>query len=371
LLDRNHYDRCPSGKKVKNVDYEYVDAVLKGLRENRKITAITLTGDRPLPFDLCRQWISAQTVKPDQWIIVDDGKLPMKVNGLPAYAEYVRREPQRSDPQHTMILNLKEALKKVTGEYIIILEDDEYYAPAYIEEMVKRLNQHEVVGIGNSKYYHIAGGYFTNENMNHASFAQTAFRNNKIPVLEATFNGDCFVDIRFWKKANGFVFDDGEENPLYVGIKGLPGRPGIGNGHLFDNNYKKDTDHKILKKWIPKDYMSYLDILKRSNSGEIIINTNKGGYVKTFRAIKQGGFIPVNCPHESSVHGFIKPGTVFSFEGPVGTWMQPIEDPEKKVIPVEELPFYKAAEKKVESHGLPSLESTPLDSKPVKKGKRK
>ncbi len=32
LLDRNHYDRCPYGQKVKGVDYTYVNAVLKGLR---------------------------------------------------------------------------------------------------------------------------------------------------------------------------------------------------------------------------------------------------------------------------------------------------------------------------------------------------
>jgi len=34
LLDRNSYDRCPSGEKVKHVDYNYLNAVyLRGLRE--------------------------------------------------------------------------------------------------------------------------------------------------------------------------------------------------------------------------------------------------------------------------------------------------------------------------------------------------
>lgn len=33
LLDRNSYDRCPSGKKVKGVDYDYLNAVLRGFRE--------------------------------------------------------------------------------------------------------------------------------------------------------------------------------------------------------------------------------------------------------------------------------------------------------------------------------------------------
>lgn len=33
LLDRNHYDRCPYGQKVKYVDYSYVNKALKGFRE--------------------------------------------------------------------------------------------------------------------------------------------------------------------------------------------------------------------------------------------------------------------------------------------------------------------------------------------------
>lgn len=33
LLDRNSYDRCPSGRKVSHVDYDYLNKVLGGLRE--------------------------------------------------------------------------------------------------------------------------------------------------------------------------------------------------------------------------------------------------------------------------------------------------------------------------------------------------
>lgn len=42
LLDRSHYDRCPYGQKVKNVDYSYVNAVLKGLRGEGNIKLSTL-----------------------------------------------------------------------------------------------------------------------------------------------------------------------------------------------------------------------------------------------------------------------------------------------------------------------------------------
>lgn len=33
LLDRNNYNRCPSGRKVMNVDYDYINAVVRGYRE--------------------------------------------------------------------------------------------------------------------------------------------------------------------------------------------------------------------------------------------------------------------------------------------------------------------------------------------------
>ena len=46
------------------------------------ITVITPTGDRPLAFSLCRKWIFNQTIKPDQHIIVDDGKIPMIIEDL-------------------------------------------------------------------------------------------------------------------------------------------------------------------------------------------------------------------------------------------------------------------------------------------------
>ena len=38
LLDRNNYNRCPSGQKCKGVDYNYLNAVLRGLRGDGNIT---------------------------------------------------------------------------------------------------------------------------------------------------------------------------------------------------------------------------------------------------------------------------------------------------------------------------------------------
>jgi GT2 family glycosyltransferase len=232
------------------------------LKVKSTITAITPTGDRPLAFALCQRWMMNQTVKPDQWIVVDDGKKPSRHT---APMQYVRRKPMADDPKHTLTVNLRKALPLITGDKIIIWEDDEYYAPDYIKRMVKELDSHDVVGIKHSKYYHLdSGGYkqFTNEG--HASFAATAFRSSVLPDLKAILDsGDNpFVDMALWKRVGnrGYLFTD--DNPLYLGIKGLPGRPGVIKGHQSENYVLHDTaDRSQLKRWIPCDYRFYLDVL--------------------------------------------------------------------------------------------------------------
>jgi len=234
-----------------------------------RITCITPTGDRPLAFALCQQWMLHQTVKPDQWIVVDDGKIPL----TPTYAmQYVRREPRPDDPKYTLGRNLAAAIPLISGDKIFIIEDDEYYAPSYIEEMSRHLDRYEIVGIANSKYYHLpSGSHRMIGNNEHASFAQTSFRKSFLPILEKLLTGSVYLDMRLWRAAGnrGYLFVD-TQKPLYLGIKGLPGRAGIGGGHrlsIYDSN--KDTaDRPILKKWVPQDYKIYLDILNRKLTSE-------------------------------------------------------------------------------------------------------
>ena len=227
------------------------------------ITAITPTGDRPLAFALCQTGMFHQTVKPDQWIVIDDGKVPTKPF-LPM--EYIRREPKPFDPKFTLLINLQAVIPLIAGDVIMVIEDDEYYAPDYIAEMERRLNGYEIIGIMRSKYYHLpCGGYFRHGNINRASLAETVFKKSFLPEFEKVLIGDSFLDMRLWLKTKSdqkllFVDDD---NPLYLGIKGLPGRGGIGGGHKITyGNYAQDTsDRKMLRTWIPKDYGIYLDIL--------------------------------------------------------------------------------------------------------------
>jgi hypothetical protein len=238
------------------------------------VTAITPTGDRPLPFALCRRWMGQQTRKPDQWLVIDDGRVPMIPSGE---FQYVRREPRPDDPPHTLCANMATAIPLVKGDKIIIIEDDEYYAPEYVAEMSARLDSYEVAGIGDSKYYHLpTGRWNTFGNRGHASLAQTAFRKSLLPMLSdflATGNVIDWLDMKIWswvdesKKTSRpityILFVDSDKS-LYTGIKGLPGRKGMGEGHNLTaiQRYKLDTADRVkIKQWIPKDYQVYLDVL--------------------------------------------------------------------------------------------------------------
>lgn len=245
------------------------------------VCAITCTGDRPIAFYLCSKWIINQKVQPQEWIIIDDGKNPIENVPKMSYVKYIRREPQPGDPKHTMILNLKEAVKHITANKICIMEDDEYYAPEYIQEMSKRLDSYEVVGIGRSKYYYLPKNTFhQHANMGHASLAQTAFRKSFLKEMINLLNGDSFLDIRIWSLINpgkvslsetglqeyvsqngrGFIFNDNSKS-LYVGMKGLPGRFGIGSGHRGIGN--RDVNLSVLGKWVTKsnDLKTYMNVM--------------------------------------------------------------------------------------------------------------
>ena len=250
------------------------------------ITAITLTGDRHQAFNFCQKWIMNQTVRPDQWIVVDDGRIPV----IPILdCDYIRRNPLPTDPKHTMVLNLGCALREAKGDYIIIMEDDEYYSSRYIEIMRALLDRYEVAGLGRSKYYHLpTGKYERDTNQDNASFAQTAFRKSFLPDVFQLLEGDQYIDMRIWKRVGnvstlkwglpesqwqeriingrGIMFDDGEDDCLYVGMKAMPGRAGICWGHDKGERYPcQDTPNRdVLRRWITnyKDFEMYMRVLK-------------------------------------------------------------------------------------------------------------
>jgi hypothetical protein len=194
-----------------------------------------------------------------------------------------------------LAIKLQKAIPFIKGDKILIIEDDEYYAPNYVEEMSKHLNGGKIAGITQNRYYHVpTGGYYKMHNMGHASLAETAFASSFIPIFKKAVDTGIFIDyldIRIWRMAkqslnrsfkfggramttrsrganrgpkNELVLFSDSAAPIYVGIKGLPGRAGIGMGHNPAMYGTRDTaDRRILKQWMPKDYQVYLDAVER------------------------------------------------------------------------------------------------------------
>ena len=242
-----------------------------------KVTALTCTGDRHICIDLMAKWMGHQTRKPDQWLVIDDGQVPFSPT---MDCDYVYRSPQKSDPKLTLGVNLEFAIPYIKGDVILFCEDDEYYAPNYVEEMSTKIRGHEAVGLCRSKYYHLpTRTYHVHNTLGHASLAQTGIVRDYLPRLKDLLVGDSFIDLRLWEdvsgqkvvvgsrrsfqrefplnRGRGFLFDDGL-NCLYVGMKGMPGRKGIGAGHRGVG--LSDPYYDVLKRWIPKDYRVYLDL---------------------------------------------------------------------------------------------------------------
>lgn len=216
------------------------------------VTLVTPTGHRPEAFALCQKYIDRQTYKGDiQWIIIsDDPNIAVPVKSLDT--EIYPGPKQWSPGINTQRLNLDAAIPHVKGDYVFIIEDDDWYSPKYIESTLALLQMADVVGEGNTKYYNLKHSCYRElQNYAHSSLCQTAFRRSALPTFEQAVNsGKEFIDIEFWRLARSKMIYT--EANLSIGMKGLPGRPGIGLGHR-PVDFTADYDMQKLIEWIGEE----------------------------------------------------------------------------------------------------------------------
>lgn len=217
-------------------------------------TLITPTGDRPEAFALCEKYISRQAALRDQryqWIVVDDGRVPTRTT---MNQHVIRRKP--SDPgTHTLTVNLRSTLPHIRGERILIIEDDEWYSPNYVERMGELLHDHELVGIGPAAYYFIRESRYREfPEHQHASLCRTGFRSVMLSALSKACNtSHPSVDMRLWadNRSRGHI---ASLDRLSLGIKGMPGR--VGGGGSPDAGIA-DPNREWLRSFIGDDADAY------------------------------------------------------------------------------------------------------------------
>lgn len=229
------------------------------------ITLVTPTGHRPEAFALCEQWMQRQTIwstHPIEWVVVGDSEVKCTQG-----QRFIKSPVTWAEGVNTQKDNLKAAIPYINGKYVLFIEDDDYYSPKYLESMVFLLERFVLVGESNSKYYHVdIPGWKQMQNYWHSSLCQTGIRKEVLfHVDNALASENIYVDIELWKSIREahlphILFADKQ---LSIGIKGMPGRKGIGIGH-DRKDYFIDPKSVKLEGWIGEDIELYRPFLAKN-----------------------------------------------------------------------------------------------------------
>lgn len=224
------------------------------------LTVITPTCDQPTGIALCEFYMARQTLEHGQWIVADDGIEPARLSMGQIHIKRAR-EPGCT-PAQSLCRNLLGAIARVDGDVIVVAEHDDWLGPTHLETIVAQLERADIAGDPKQRYYNVDRRCWRLFDNVGASLCQTAFRRELLPKFERAVrrclaNGWFHVDRIFWDS----VPDDQkslERTDTVVGIKGLPGRPGIGIGHRPAGPlWNSDRDGVKLRSWIGDDASLY------------------------------------------------------------------------------------------------------------------
>lgn len=218
------------------------------------LTLLTATGARPKAWAICEQLMARQDYAgPVRWVVVDDGPQTQMVTfGRDGWTlEIVRPEPFWQPGQNTQARNLAAGLAVIGDERVVVIEDDDYYAPGYLSAVAGWLESAELVGESHARYFNVATGRgHAMRNDGHASLCATACCGpGLVAFRQAVGRRQIFIDLDLWRAQCTKALHDSR---MTVGIKGLPGRGGIGAGH------RRDFGRPMrLADWIGEDAALY------------------------------------------------------------------------------------------------------------------
>jgi len=218
------------------------------------IAVVTCTGGRPELFELTKRWVDRQTVRPDVWVITNDVGDP--VGDLPGYARLHLIESQGA------FHALSAALSFVpSGFDVVVMEDDDWYAPDHVEKAVKQLRHHRIVQVHGEHRFHLPGQLRIK-----AGSASPIGR--FVPGL-ASFRWESIDDVIMMLGKNGRSRIHSYDGGTVVGIKGvgygLPGRTGATSKHNQRSKkmkrWKPDRDNNGFRSLLGVDADAYLSLL--------------------------------------------------------------------------------------------------------------
>ncbi len=218
-----------------------------------RVSVVTPTADRPEALALAERWMARQTRQPDEWIVADGGLTPSTCT-----RRQVLSYAPRPAGTANFVENLRRGLLCATGEIVFVMEDDEFYAPTYIERLLGLFRPETLlVGDDLQRYYNVAARAWRVYEHTGASLCQSAFRAELVPLLRETAaaalaRGSYGVDAAFWQAVPA-ARQARQRTGAVVGIKGLPGLPGLGVGHRPDARWHQDPTLATLRAWLGDD----------------------------------------------------------------------------------------------------------------------
>jgi hypothetical protein len=217
------------------------------------LTLLTATGCRPQAWAICEELMRRQRYAGEvRWIIVDDGEIPQPITFKREgwLTMVVRPEPFWKPGDNTQARNLMAGMDYVEStDRLLIIEDDDCYAPDYLGWCAEMLDEADLIGESFARYYNIKTRMARPlNNGQHASLCSTAMKGRAIEAFRAELRpGIQYIDLHLWRNFTGRkILQRGQR---VVGMKGLPGRGGIGMGHRQDLIGQMDRSGSILRQW--------------------------------------------------------------------------------------------------------------------------
>jgi hypothetical protein len=203
-----------------------------------------------------------QTRLPDEWVVADGGMNPARCTmGQTHVIE------QRPPGPWNFACNLLNGIDHATGDAIVVWEDDDHYRPDHIERMAARAEEGgQLIGSEDmQRYYNVASRQWRVFHNVGASMCQTAIARPlwslfKQVIQQCQGRNAYTIDQTLWRRAGRNAWSILGQMTV-VGIKGLPGRVGLGVGHRPDARWNYDPDLVQLREWIGNDADTYAGFL--------------------------------------------------------------------------------------------------------------
>lgn len=235
-----------------------------------KVSVITPTGDRPLCLPRLKRYIDRQTVKVDEWVIGDDGNVPSVIGGA-----MVIRGEHPGDPGTSLVRNCVRAIEASAGDAIVVMEDDDWYAPDHVATALAWLERYPLVGAAAMRIYALNlrawWNSFMPDNPRRCVLGVTSMQRAFVPaalkLAEGFHKGSASWNRQLW------IGQD--PAPLTgmpctcVSLRGLPaavhGRRHITTKHTNlarRDEWVPDPQWARLREWIGTDAEQYIELCR-------------------------------------------------------------------------------------------------------------